>query len=62
MKILKYGNKERALRGICPDCGCEFECEKDETMVVTTFWGDSSYPTKARVVKCPYCEKDCYVK
>lgn len=46
MKIIKEGqNSNTIYRGICEECGCEFECERKETIV-----GNWRYAT------CPCCK------
>ena len=60
IKIIKQGKKPKKYKTIyiitCPDCGCEFECElEDLKLIERTLNGD-------RVIKCPCCEKELYIK
>lgn len=48
MNILKPGCPGSVLRGLCPTCGCIFECGVTEVHTVPQYLG--------RVVECPGCK------
>ena len=51
MKIIKHRKPIPKYRGTCQHCGCEIECEQDETTVV-----HDQRDGDGRYVKCPECD------